>query len=294
MANQNRNRKLIYALGALAGFLCATAYVLYAVFTSTSSTAAIGLLFVPVYGVLAAVIGWALVYVGFSFADAIAGRQSWRSGHMLAASVLLAIALLVISALLLFRNALAVARDPQATPEMLTEISQSWLPLGRRDVDEALLKNPAAPAALLAAAVDAGTDNYLVTLAGAHPNTPMASLEKIAAGPLSYDRVAGLAGNAHLTPAMAQRLANVSRGNFPGDVEYKLYQTMVLAALARNPATPQDIFDRLAAREAPEYFLSVAVIYAARSSCAQIARAGASGNDVLYSTAQSQLKKRGC
>ena len=219
MSVQNRSRKLIYALGAVAGFLCATAWVLYAVFTSTSSTAAIGLLFVPVYGVLAAVIGWAVVYVGFSFADAIAGRLSWRSGHVLTASVLLAIALLVISALLLFRNALAVARDPQTTPEMLLEISQFWLPLGRRDVDTALLKNPAAPAALLKAVVDAGQDNYLVSLAGGHPNTPMAALEKIAAGPRAYDRVAGLAGNARLTPAMAQRLANINRGDFTYDVE---------------------------------------------------------------------------
>jgi hypothetical protein len=290
----NRSRKLIYALGAVAGFLCATAWVLYAVFTSTSSTAAIGLLFVPVYGVLAAVIGWAVVYIGFSFADAISGRQSWRSGHMLAASVLLAIALLVASALLLFRNALTVARDPQATPEMLIEISQAWLPLGRYDVDEALLKNPVTPAAVLTAVVDAGRDNYLVSLAGAHPNTPLESLEKIAAGPLSYDRVAGLAGNVHLTPAMAQRLTNVSRGNFPGDVEYKLYQSIVLAALARNPATPQDVFDRLAARETSEYFLAVAIVYAKRASCAQIARVAKSDNEVLSNTAKSELKKRGC
>lgn len=290
----SRSRKLIYTFGAVAGFLCATGYVLNAVFTSTSSTAAIGLLFVPVYGVLAAVIGWAVVYIGFSFADAISGRQSWRSGHMLAASVLLAIALLVISALLLFRNALAVARDAQATPEMLMEINEAWLPLGRHDVNVALLKNPATPAAVLTAVVDAGRDHYLVSLAGAHFNTPLASLEKIATGPLAYDRVAGLAGNVHLTPAMAQRLANVSRGNFPGEVEYKLYQSIVLAALARNPATPQDVFDQLAAREAPEYFLSLAIAYSKRATCAQVARVAQSDNEVLRNTAQSQLRQRGC
>lgn len=294
MATQNRSRRLIYALGTVTGFLCATAWVLYAVFASTSSTAAIGLLFVPVYGVLAAMIGWAVVYIGFSFADAISGRQSWRSGHMLTASVLLAIALLVTGALLLFRNALAVAGDPRATPEMLMEISQSWLPLGRRDVDEALLKNPATPAAVLTAVVDAGRDNYLVSLAGAHPNTPLAALEKIAAGPLTYARVAGLAGNAHLPPALAQRLADVSRDNFSGDIEYKLYQSIVLAALARNPATPQEVFDRLAAHGKPEYFLSAAIVYSTRASCAQIARVAQSDNEVLRNTAQSQLKERGC
>jgi len=293
-AEAKRSRKLIYALGAAAGFLCATAWVLYAVFTSTSSTAAIGLLFVPVYGVLAAVIGWAVVYVGFSFADAIAGRQSWRSGRMLAASVLLAIALFVITALLLFNNALAVARDPQATPEMLQEISRAWLPLGRRDVDAALLKNPLTPAAVLVAVVDGGRENYLVSLAGAHPNTPMAMLEKIAAGPLAYDRVAGLAGNGRLTPSMAQRLADVSRGLFPSEVEYSLYQTYVLAALVQNPATPQDVFDRLAMRERPEYFLAVAIVYSKRASCEQIARVVKSDNEVLRSTAQSQLRARGC
>ena len=66
--------------------------------------------------------------------------------------------------------------------------------------------------------------------------------------------------------------------------------------LVKNPATPQDIFDRLALREKPEYFLAVAIIYADRASCAQIARAGETGGDnqVLRNTAQSQLKKRGC
>lgn len=293
-AAAKRSRKLGYALGALAGFLCGTAWVLYEVFSSTSSTAAIGLLFVPVYGLLAAVIGWAMVYIGFSLADAMAGRQSWRSGHVLAASVLLAIALLVISILLLLRNTLMVANDPQATPEMLTEISQSWMPFGRRYLDVALLKNRATPAPVLEVAVGDWQDNHRISLAGAHPNAPMAMLEKIAAGPLSYDRVGGLARNPRLTPAMALRLENVNRGLFPGDIEYKLYQTVVLAGLAGNPATPQEIFDRLAAMPAPEYFLSVAVIYAERASCAQIARAGQGGNDTLYRTAQSQLRRRGC
>lgn len=294
MPSTKRSRKLIYALSALAGFLCGTGYLLYAVFTSTSSTAAIGLLFMPVFGLAGAVIGWAGVYVAVSFADAFAGRLPWRSGHVAAASVLLLLALFVITGLLLYRNTLAVARDPQATPEMLLEISQSWLPLGRSDVDVALLKNPAAPAALLAAVVDDGSHNHLVSMAGAHRNTPMATLEKIAAGPLTYDRVTGLAGNPRLTPAMAQRLSNVNRGMFPGDVEYKLYQTMVLSALVRNTATPQDIFDRLAAMPAPEYFLSVAVIYAERSSCAQIARVAQADNETLRRTAEGQLRKRGC
>jgi len=131
---------------------------------------------------------------------------------------------------------------------------------------------------------------------GANPGTPLATLEKIAAGSRNYERVAGVAENPQITPAIAERLANVVQKDFRDELEYKLYQTFVLAALARNPATPQAVFDRLAARDQPEYFLAVAIIYAERSTCAQIARAGETGreNEVLRSTAQSQLKRRGC
>ena len=84
--------------------------------------------------------------------------------------------------------------------------------------------------------------------------------------------------------------------DFRDDLEYRLYQTFVLAALARNPATPQPVFDQLASRYNPEYFLAVAIIYSDRASCAQIARAGEAGgdNEVLRTTAQSQLRRRGC
>jgi len=287
-------RKKTYALFALAGFLPAAAWVLYAVFTSTSSTAAIGLVFVLFYGLGGALLGCAIAYVGFAWSDAAAGRKSWLGVPVLFSALLLAAAALFGSALLQQRQALAVASDPGATPEMLAEISRSWIPLWRRNVDIALMKNPAAPAALLAAVVEDGSDGYLVSLAGAHPNTPMPALEKIAAGPLGYERMGGLATHPRITPAMVERLANVSRGDFQYDVEYRLYQTYVLAALLRNPAISQDVFDRIAARESPEHFLAYAVLRSPRASCRQVARAGSTGGEVLHSTALSELKRRGC
>jgi len=294
MPQTPRTRKLIYALGAIVGLGCGVGLVLHAVFTSTNSTAAIGLLLVPVYGLFGAGVGWAVLYVGFTFFDVAAGRRPWRSQPVLAASGLLTAALLFGGALLLLHNAMAVAEDPQAGPDALLEVSTRWIPLWKQDVSVALAKNPATPESVLAAMVDDGRDDHLVSLVGANPNTPLPVLEKIIAGPLSYSRVAGVAGHPRLTAAMAQRLASISPGDFPMDVEYSLYQTYVLAALVENPATPQAIFDALAVREAPEYFLSVAVIYAARSTCAQVERAGAGGNEVLKNTAQSVLKRRGC
>lgn len=294
MNSSNRSRRLIYALGVIAGFLIATAYMLYLVFVSTNSTAAIGLIFIPVYGAVAAIGGYAVVYIGFAVADMLAGRLLWSSGRGLLASALIVVALLFGGAVLLYRNALAVASDPQSQPDALMAVSQRWIPLRRENVIVELAKNPATPGKLLTAIAEAGQNSQLVSLVGANPGTPLPTLEMIAAGPRNYERVAGLAENRRITPAIVERLANVARSDFRDDVDYRLYQTFVLAELARNPATPQPVFDRLAARDRPEYFLAVAVIYADRATCAQIVRVAEKGGEVLRNTAQSQLQKRGC
>lgn len=296
MTPSNRFRKLIYALGATTGFLIATAWVLYAVFTSTSSTAPIGLILIPFYGALAALGGYAAVFVVYTSADVLAGRLPLRSVPGFWAAALIAATLLFGGAVLLYRDALAVASNPQSPPDELMAVSQRWLPLWRVDVFVALAKNPATPGVLLAAMAEQKESHALVSLVGANPGTPVATLEKIAAGSRSYERVAGVAENPQLTPAIAERLANVAQKDFRDDLEYRLYQTFVLAALARNPATPQPVFDRLAARDKPEYFLAVAIIYADRATCTQIARAGETGgeNEVLRATAQSQMRRRGC
>lgn len=296
MSALNRSRKLIYALGATAGFLIAAAWVLYAVFTSDSSTAAIGLLFVPVYGGLAALAGCAVVYAGFAVADVRAGRLAWGSPRVFTASAFVAVAVLAGGAVLLQRDALSVAADPQSRPEDLIAVSQRWIPLWREDVLFALAKHPATPPALLADMAVQGRSSRLLSLIGAHPSTPLPVLEALIDGPRNYERDAGLAENPRITPEIAARLAVASRADFRDDLEYKLYQTFVLAALVRNPAIPQTVFDRLALLDKPEYFLAVAIIYADRATCAQIVRAGESEGDnpVLRNTAQSQLKKRGC
>lgn len=296
MPTSSRSRKLIYALGAVVGFLIATAWVLHAVFTSTSSTAPLGLILIPFYGAMAALIGCAVVYVGFVAVDVLAGRLAWGGARVLTASGFVAVAVLFGGAVFMYRNALAVASNPQSPPDELMAVSQRWVPLWREEVFVALAKNPSTPATLLTAMAEQKESHGLVSLVGANPGTPVAVLEKIAAGQRSYERVAGVAGNLNITPAIAERLANVAPKDFRDDLEYRLYQTFVLAALARNPSTPQPVFDRLAARDKPEYFLAVAIIYAERATCAQITRAGETGdeNAVLRSTAQSQLKRRGC
>jgi len=287
-------RRQHYLLVATAAFMAGAAWVFHAVFTATNSTAAIGLLFVPVYGGIAAALACAAAYVFFTVAD-------WRAGCLSGGwpRLLLAAAIVVAGtgwggAYWLYRDAMGIASDPSASPQALIEVSKRRVPLWSEDVVEALAKNPATPPNLLTAIVKAGAGHYLVSLVGANPNAPLSLLEDIAAGPLGYERVAGLAGNPRITPGIAERLGGVKRADFRSDIEYRLYQTFVLAELVRNPATPKPLFDRLAAWEQPEHFLAVAVIYAERASCEQIRRAAQGGSEVLNNTARSQLHQRGC
>lgn len=228
-----QNRKAMLKAGAIAGFVCATAFIVYAVFSSTSSTASIGLLFIPVYGSVAAGMGWVLVYIAFAFIDLRSGKSSWRSKNVLVAAAFLTAFFFLGLGILMQQNALSIAENSASTPAALEEVSRRWIPFWRKEIDVALAKNPSTPASLLEAMVRSG-NNYLVQLVGANVKAPLAILQEIASGPLSYDRVAGLASNEKISPEIMEKLMAVSRRDFPGDLEYKLYQEVVLAALAKN------------------------------------------------------------
>ena len=151
-----QNRKAILKTGAYAGFIGAAAFIIHAVFTSTSSTAAIGLIFIPIYGFPAAGAGWALVYTIFALLDLSSSRASWKSKNVRTAAVFLGAFSVAGVSFFVQHSALSIAKNPAATPQALEEISQRWIPWGRREVDIALAKHPSTPAAILEALVESG------------------------------------------------------------------------------------------------------------------------------------------
>ncbi|MDE2388360.1 MAG: hypothetical protein KGN35_04655 [Betaproteobacteria bacterium] len=294
-----QNRAIILKAGAYAGFIGAAAFIVHAVFTSSSSTAAIGLIFIPVYGFAAAGIGWALVYTIFALLDLSSGRSSWKSKNVRVATVFLGVFSVAGLSFFVQHSALSVAKNPAATPQELEEISQRWIPWGRREVDIALAQHPSTPSAILEALMESG-DTAIVQQVGANASTPLAILERIAAGPLTYERVAGLAGNRYISRVIMEKLiaATASSANVADPVRHGLYKTYVLAALAANAALPQDLFDRLAAIDSPTHFLVLALINAPNASCAQMARLLTSGpameNASLYNTVLNKMTGKGC
>jgi hypothetical protein len=293
------NRKAILKAGACIGFIGATAFIVHAVFTSTSSTAAIGLIFIPIYGFPAAGAGWALVYTIFALLDLSSGRLSWKSKNVRIAAVFLGVFSVAGLSIFVQHSALLVAKNPAATPQALEEISQRWIPWGRREVDIALAQHPSTPSAILEALMESG-GNAIVQQVGANASTSPVILERIVVGPLTYERVAGLAGNRHISRTIMEKLiaATASDANVTDPVRHGLYKTYVLAALAANAALPQDLFDRLAAIDSPTHFLVLALINAPNASCAQMMRLLASEpsmeNASLYNTVLNKMTGKGC
>lgn len=138
------------------------------------------------------------------------------------------------------------------------------------------------------------SNDRLVSFVGANPSTPGALLDEIVQGPLSYTRLNGPSMNPKLSRQSMERLIAVQASDFPGDLEYRLYQSYVLANLARQPGLPKDLYDRLTAWQSPEQSLAAMVIYSPHASCEQIARFLPNKDTGIANTAESEHKKRGC
>ena len=294
-----QTRTAILKAGAYAGFAGVTIFIVQAVFTSTSSTAAIGLIMIPFYGFAAAGAGWALVYSAFALLDLRSGKASWNSRNVQFAAVFLAILVLAGLGFFAQQRALAVAKNPASTPQALEAVSQRWIPWGRREVEIALAQHPSTPPAILER-LAVFSDNAVVQQVGANANMPLAALERIAAGPLTYERVAGLAGNQKISRAIMEKLIAVaiSDSNATDPVRQGLYKTYVLSALATNAALPQDLFDRVAVTDSPTHFLVLAVINSPRVNCLQMSglleSAPALENASLYNTILNKMTGKDC
>ena len=292
-------RKAILKMVACVGFMGAAMFVVHAVFTSNSSTAAIGLLFVPVYGFLGAGLCWALVYSAFALYDLSCGYASWNSRHVLFALMFLLLLMITGWCFFIQQSALSVAKNKNSTVQALAEINQRWIPWGRREVDIALAQHPSTPQSILAMLAES-SDDAIVQQVGTNTSTPLAILEKIATGSLTYDRVAGLAGNRNSSRKIMEQLiaAAMSGDNHTDAVHRSLYKTYVLAALAANTALPQDLFDRLAAIDSPTHFMVLAIINAPAAGCEQISRLldseSSLENVALYNAILNKLNDKNC
>lgn len=281
--------KSVFTLGAIIGALWCIKLILQ----STNSTASIGFIFVPFYGALVGLVVGGCLYVFFTIYDLFKKKIELFSQQIATSIIFVAILTYGGVAYTLKHKALKLASDNLTHKEQLLELYEAFLPWGKEDVLALVASNPNSPNELLEK-LSQHSNEYIVSKVAANPNTPLELLEKISDRALSYTTHSGLALNPRLNEKILNRLTSAQRSDFPGDTEYNLYQTFVLAPLARQPELPQIYFDKLAARPQPEYFLATAILNAERVSCDQIKPLLNEKMHTLQNLAYSQFEKHNC
>lgn len=287
------SRKWSFFYSAICGLAIASTYLVVSIFQSTNSTAAVGFLFLPIFAGIGAAVGWIVAFVFFTFKDFIA-RENEVS--ILRVSIAVGIVLCSVSVGLCWwseSKALALAKSNQTSADELKIISERKFFFRQDSIEQALAANPSTPISVLEKFVR-DPRAWLLNVVGENPATTLELLTEIVNGPLSYDRVSGAANNPKLPRPLVERLAAVSAADFPSKVEYELYQTYVLAALARRSDLPKEIFDRLANWSEPKHFLVVALIASPQISCDQLNRLVNQENPVLNGMVERERYKRNC
>ncbi|MEQ1723237.1 MAG: hypothetical protein ABL930_08670 [Pseudobdellovibrio sp.] len=289
---QVARKKYYYIVSAIAA-LVAVGWVTSAVLNSTNSTAAIGFLLIPPYAALFAFIGMGFLYFGYTIFDIATGRLKFFS-LPLALSIIFMLGIgFYSSGYYLKSRALSIASNASISKQELNQIHQAFLFWGKEDVEVKLAQNPNCPEEILTTLSNSSND-YIVSQVGANPSTPLNILENIALGKLNYSRVSGLASNPASSPLIIERLVSVKKEDFSADVEYSLYRTFVLAAVARRENLSQNIFNKLADWPEHEYFLSTAVLNSDKISCEQIYKYQNEENSTLQGLVSNTLIKHKC
>jgi hypothetical protein len=275
--------------GVVAGALAIAALSLYTIFHSTSSTAAIGILFVPFSMVFGGALG---AVAGFAAFHAVHLREGMRQGMQATALAVASIALLVLGAGYALRQVYRIQtfyRYQRAdNPEALAVAAEQSLRAGDYFLLSTIAANPKTPAGTLlriARAPDTGLHHKrtewismfdrdqmaVMRKVVRNPNTPVEALVILAASPDDYV-LSDVCGNKR-TPVniLRERCAKDSylvhwslAANFsaPADLLEALPRARdkyVAHGLAYNPNTPLPVLRELAKHEDPLVRQGVAV-----------------------------------
>jgi len=283
----SRARLILIIVGA---FLLSGLFAI-SIFHSTSSTAPVGFLFLPVTLGLGALAGYLVWFVGTIVVDLKEGEVSLASFRVLAAVLLVISALSFANRYIAEKGYLEEARSLSTHSDRFWDFHRQRFVFQEHSIRAAVAENPSTPSEVLEVMAKQGV---LLPAVGKHPRLPSKIVEEIAGGEFSYYRMAGVAANPNLSISLMQRMVHAELKDFPDQTHFNLYQVYVLAILAGRSNIPQNLFDELAAREPLEYFLAHALLRSEKIKCPQAQKLVSHENENVIRLAEKRLKEKGC
>jgi hypothetical protein len=218
----------------ITGALVAVVLMTIGIFQSTSSTAAIGFLFLPVAAALGA-------FSGDAFKYGLEVLQKKRPPSLAKTFVIVAV-----FAFCVFQ----VVRGQRRDHKMQKMASSS---LSTEDLEKIIGEHL--------------TDASLMSRVAQNPNLRVSQMEKI---------------------------VSLERKDFPGDVDYDVYQSSVWAQLAKRKDLPEALLHQLAGKKNPEHFLILALLESPALSCAEEKSFLPQENPVLEGAIRRSLQAKKC
>ncbi len=249
-------KKSAYLKPFVVGALFGAGWLIYSMFVSTSSTAPVGLLLLPVLMMLGGLAGAAVAHLAL----VVMGKKKLLSVE---SGVVMLLALLVCGKIYSDNKREVFFKNIETTSE-------------RREIELFLKTEDEVVAGTLASNVHL-TEQDLAQL--------------IERWKFDYMIMSRVIIHVKLTvPMMATIVNNVP----PGNPENSLFQTYVLAPLVRNKNLPDDLFHRIANLGVAEHFLALAIIESPRSTCDEMRPYATAKNPVLANTASNAMVEKKC
>lgn len=269
------------------GALTASAYLVIGIFQSTSSTAPVGFLFLPVFAVLGAGGGFFFGFVLESLQLLIQKKISIFSWRIFLSIVCILLISFILAQRQKEKQLLSDLKASTVLGEKLSEIFVGKYFFFSNEIRRQILASPDLSQEIIDKVFASGTKDEIGVL-GENPQLNSEALQRIVELDLHYAVHFGVAENPKLNISQMEKLVVVDASRFPSETEFHLYQTFVLAKLVRRKDFPDFLFRKISNLKEPEVFLLYAMLDSSHLRCENFLQFESKGNEVVQSAIEAK------
>jgi hypothetical protein len=285
------NKKI--AIFCLIGGALFSFYLIVEIFRSTSSTAAIGILFLPFFAALGGLAGGVLGFVIDSTTQVLQKKITPFSWQML---VTYFVVIAVGFGSVRWQKESAVLeklKGSQVSEQELIELYYGKHLFYPDSILQEIIRSPKIPLEVQKAILAGGKPGLLGRLAE-NPNIAEEIFSDIALMKPDYQTHYAVAESPKLKAAQMEHLLVTEVNRFPSSTEFHLYQTYVLAKLVKRQELTEAQFRKVVGIPEPETFLLYALLESPYLRCANFSGFSGGQNPVLENAIQAKREKLGC
>ncbi len=277
----------------LIGALSACVYLVFGIVRSTSSTAAVGILFLPFFAALGGLAGGIVGFVVDSLWQVCQKKISLLSWQILLSLGVVVLAVMSSVRWNKERAILERIEKSEVSEQELVELYGEKYLFFPDSILQEIIKSPKITVDIQKSILASGNLGHIGRLAENANIADEVFMEIVKLAP-SYQVHYAVAGSPKLNAAQVEHLLINEASRFASVTEFQLYQTYVLTKLVnRKDLTPEQ-FRKIVTIAKPEAFLLYALLASPHLGCTDFAGFSSHDNPVLETAIQTKREQLGC